>query len=118
MKTKDALVCDVSASHDDFTGWGPGAFEGWGAALVSEPECVHALFEKSLGVWMTTLKGFARAVGEKVAIMQITDDLATQESLGLSVKTFRELIMPYYECGWNWAHQNTKMKVMLHSESS
>ena len=67
---------------------------------------------------MSNLKRFARAVGDKVAILQITDDFATQESLLLSIKMFRELIMPYYKRGLDWVHQNTKMKVMLHSDGA
>jgi uroporphyrinogen-III decarboxylase len=57
-------------------------------------------------------------VGDKVQILQITDDFGTQESLLLSIKMFRELIMPYYKRGFDWVHQNTKMKVMLHSDGA
>jgi uroporphyrinogen-III decarboxylase len=67
---------------------------------------------------LSNLRRFAQAVGDRIAIMQITDDFATQESLLLSVKMFRELIMPYYQRGLDWVHQNTKMKVMLHSDGA
>jgi uroporphyrinogen decarboxylase len=67
---------------------------------------------------MSNLKRFARAAGDRVPILQITDDFGTQETLLLSIKMFRELIMPYYQRGIDWIHQNTKMKVMLHSDGA
>jgi uroporphyrinogen decarboxylase len=116
--TEYALVCCVNPPQEFFTGMGTGDFESWWMTLASEPEYVRALFEKTVGVWMSNLQRFARAAGDKVAILQITDDFATQESLLLSLKMFRELIMPYYKRGFDWVHQNTKMKVMLHSDGA
>ena len=116
--TEYALVCCVNPPQEFFTGMGTGDFEAWWATLASEPNYVRALFEKAVGVWLSNLQRFARAVGDRVAILQITDDFATQESLLLSVKMFRELIMPYYQRGLDWVHQNTKMKVMLHSDGA
>jgi uroporphyrinogen decarboxylase len=116
--TEYALVCCVNPPQELFTGMGTGDFEAWWMTLASEPEYVRALFEKTVGVWMSNLQRVARAVGDKVNILQITDDFATQESLLLSIKLFRELIMPYYKRGLDWVHQNTKMKVMLHSDGA
>ena len=97
---------------------GTGDFEAWWMTLASEPEYVHALFDKTVSVWLMNLKRFARAVGDKVHVLQITDDFGTQQSLLLSIKMFRELIMPYYKRGLDWVHQNTKMKVLLHSDGA
>jgi uroporphyrinogen decarboxylase len=116
--TEYALVCCVNPPQELFTGMGTGDFEAWWMTLASEPEYVHALFEKTVSVWMMNLKRFARAVGDKVHVMQITDDFGTQQSLLLSIKMFRELILPYYKRGLDWVHQNTKMKVLLHSDGA
>ena len=116
--TEYALVCCVNPPQELFTGMGTGDFEAWWVTLASEPEYVRALFKKTVGVWISNLKRFARAVGDRVAILQITDDFGTQESLLLSIKMFRELIMPYYKRGLDWVHQNTKMKVMFHSDGA
>jgi uroporphyrinogen decarboxylase len=53
-----------------------------------------------------------------VHILQITDDFGTQQSLLLSIKMFREVIMPHYKRALDWIHQNTQMKVMLHSDGA
>lgn len=116
--TEYALVCCVNPPQELFTGMGTGDFEAWWVTLASEPEYVHELFEKTVLVWMMNLKRFARAVGDKVHVLQLTDDFGTQHSLLLSIKMFRELIMPYYKRGLDWVHQNTKMKVMLHSDGA
>jgi len=116
--TPYALACNVNPPQEFFTSMGTGDFAAWWGTLASEPEYVHALFEKNTEVWMSNLKRFACAVGDRVAILQIADDFGTQESLLLSVKMFRELLMPYYKRGLDWIHQNTQMKVMLHSDGA
>ncbi len=116
--TEYALACCVNPPQELFTGMGTGDFEAWWSTLASEPDYVHSLFEKTVEVWLGNLKRFVRAVGDKVHILQLTDDFGTQESLLLSVKMFRDLIMPYYKSGLDWVHQNTSMKVLLHSDGA
>ena len=116
--TEYALVCCVNPPQELFTGMGTGDFEAWWATLASEPEYVRQLFEKIVSVWMINLKRFANAVGDKVQILQLTDDFGTQHSLLLSIKMFRDLFMPYYKRGLDWIHQNTKMKVLLHTDGA
>jgi uroporphyrinogen decarboxylase len=116
--TDYALVCCVNPPQELFTGMGTGDFEAWWSTLASEPEYVHALFQKTTDVWIENLKRFAQAVGDRVQVLQITDDFGTQESQLLSLKMFRGLIMPYYKCGLDWIHRNTQMRVMLHSDGA
>jgi uroporphyrinogen decarboxylase len=116
--TPYALICCVNPPQELFTGMGTGDFEAWWSTLASEPEYVHSLFQKAVEVWIGNLKRFAECVGGRVQVLQITDDFGTQDSLLLSVKMFRELIMPYYKCGLDWVHQHTRMKVLLHSDGA
>ncbi len=116
--TDYALVCCINPPQELFTGMGTGDFEAWWMTLASEPEYVRTLFEKTTRVWMENLQRVARAVGDKVHVMQFTDDLGTQTSLLLSVKMFRELVMPYYKRGLDWLHEHTRMKAMLHSDGA
>jgi uroporphyrinogen-III decarboxylase len=67
---------------------------------------------------MSNLQRFARAVGDRIAVLQVGDDFGTQESLLLSVRMFRELFLPYYQRAFDWIHQHTKMKVLLHSDGA
>jgi uroporphyrinogen decarboxylase len=116
--TEYALVSNVNPPQELFTSMGEGDFAAWWATLATEPDYVRALYEKATCTWMKNLERFARAVGDKVQIIQLTDDFGGQESLLLSVKMFRELVMPYYKRGLDWVHQNTKMKVLFHSDGA
>ncbi len=116
--TDYALIACVNPPQEFFTGMGTGDFEAWWMTLGSEPEYVHTLFQKNVETWLLNLKRFAQTVGDKVDIIQFTDDFGTQESLLLSVKMFRELIMPYYKKGFDWIHQNTPYKTMLHTDGA
>jgi uroporphyrinogen decarboxylase len=113
--TDYALVCCVNPPEELFTGMGTGDFAAWWMTLGSEPEYVHSLLQKAVDVWLENLKLVTRAFDNKVDILQLTDDYGTQQSLLLSVKMFRETIMLHYKRALDWVHQNTKMKVMLHS---
>lgn len=116
--TDYALVCCVNPPQELFTGMGTGDFESWWATFAGEPEYVHELFDKTITVWLENLKRFADATQDKVHILQITDDFGTQQSLLLSIKMFRERVLPYYKRGLDWVHQHTKMKVMLHTDGA
>jgi uroporphyrinogen decarboxylase len=73
---------------------------------------------KLVAAWLVHLERFAEAVGDRVQILQVNDDFGTQHSLFLSVDMYRRQIMPYYKRGLDWIHQNTKMKVLLHSDGA
>jgi uroporphyrinogen-III decarboxylase len=86
--------------------------------LATEPDYVDALLEKLTDAWLENLRRFFAAVGDRVEIIQICDDCGTQHSPFISVKMFRERIMPFYQRGIRWLHQCTDMKVMLHSDGA
>jgi len=57
-----------------------------------------------------------RAVGDTIDILVLCGtDFGTQTSAFCSVKTFRELYLPYYAKVAGWIHDNTKWKVFKHS---
>ncbi len=43
-------------------------------------------------------------LGDHVQILQFNDDLGTQEAPFLSVRMFRDLVMPHYKRGLDWVH--------------
>ena len=116
--TEYALVCSAGPQPSLFTGMGGGDFAGWCMTLSTEPEYANALLEKAVDVWIENLKRVAAALGDKVQILHLTDDFGTHESLLLSVRMFRSLIMPHYKRALDWIHQNTQMKVLLHSNGA
>jgi len=116
--TEYALVCSSGPPQSLFIGMGRGDFAGWCMTLSTEPEYANALLEKTADVWIGNLKRVAAALGNKVQILHLADDFGTHESLLLSSRMFRSLIMPHYKRGLDWIHQNTKMKVLFHSNGA
>jgi uroporphyrinogen decarboxylase len=120
QNTDFAIVAPLAPGPAEqlFRGNANGDFEGWMITLATEPEYVHALYEKLVAAWLKNLERFAQAVGESVHIIQCLDDLGTQQSQFISVQMFRRLIMPYYKRVFDWIHQNTRMKVLFHSDGA
>ncbi len=113
-----AIITAMGPPYELFYGLGTGGFENWMVTLATEPDYVHALFEILVDAWLINLKKFSDAVGNRVQIIQLNDDFGTQVSSFMSVKMFRDLIMPAYKRGLDWIHENTEMKVFLHSDGA
>jgi uroporphyrinogen decarboxylase len=118
QNTDFAIVVPLEPPFQLFRGMGTGGFEAWLVTLATEPDYVHALMERVTSAWLGNLERLAEAVGERGQIFQTYDDLGTQNAPFLSVKMFRELIMPYYKRTFDWIHQNTKWKVLFHSDGA
>jgi len=118
QNTDFAIVAPLGPPYELFYGLGIGDFETWMIALAAEPDYVSALYEKLVAAWLDNLQRFVQAVGNRVQILQVNDDFGTQESPFLSVDMFRRQIMPYYKRGFDWIHQNTEMKILLHSDGA
>lgn len=118
QNTDFAIVAPLGPPYELFYGLGTGDFSAWMMTLATEPDYVDALLEKLTNVWLENLRRFTAAVGDRVQIIQICDDFGTQHSPFISVKMFRERIMPHYQRGLAWIHEHTDMKVMLHSDGA
>ena len=118
QNTDFAVIAPFGPPYELFYGLGTGGFETWMIALAAEPDYVNAMCEKLVDIWIENLKRFSQAVGDRVQILQFNDDFGTQDAPFLSVKMFRELIMPHYKRGLDWVHAETEMKVFLHSDGA
>jgi uroporphyrinogen decarboxylase len=118
QNTDFAIVAPLGPPYELFYGLGTGDFEMWMITLASEPDYVSRLYEKLVDAWLDNLRRFVDAVGDRVQILQVNDDFGTQHSLFLSVDMYRRQIMPFYQRGLDWIHQNTDMKVLLHSDGA
>lgn len=116
--TDFAVVAPLGPPYELFYGLGTGDFSAWMISMATEPDYVDAMLDKLTTIWLENLKRFAAAVGERVQILQICDDFGTQNSPFISVKMFRERIMPFYQRGIRWIHEHTDMKVLLHSDGA
>lgn len=116
--TDKAIVAAMGPPFELFYGLGQGAFEDWMVTFASEPEYVEAFYQEITDAWLENLRAFNGAVGERVQVVQICDDFGTQNAPFLSLKMFRERLLPWYKQGIDWIHANTRWKVMLHSDGA
>lgn len=118
QNTDLAVVAPLGPPYELFYGLGTGNFESWIVTFATEDDYVAELYEKLVTAWLENLRRFVEAVGNRVQILQICDDFGTQQAPFLSVKMFRERLLPFYRRGFDWIHQHTEMKVMLHSDGA
>lgn len=118
QNTDLALIAAMGPPYELFFGLGTGDFAGWMITLATEPEYVQALYGRLVEAWLENLRRFTAAVGDRVQILQFNDDLGTQDAPFLSVRMFRQRIMPYYQRGLDWVHRNTRMKVFMHNDGA
>lgn len=116
--TDKAVIAPLGPPYELFNGLGQGGFDDWMVTLAAEPEYVRRLYEKLVDAWLDNLRAFHQRVGERIQVLQIADDFGTQRAPFLSVRMFRELVMPAYRRGLDWVHANTSWKVMLHSDGA
>ncbi len=117
-ETDKCVIAAIGPPYELFNGIGQGGFEDWMMTFASEPEYVDELYRKLVDAWIENLTAFHRAVGERVQVIQIADDFGTQHGPFLSVDMFRDRLLPAYQRGLNWIHDNTGWKVLLHSDGA
>ncbi len=113
-----AIVAPLGPPYELFYGLGTGNFEAWICTFATEGEYIAELYEILVSAWLENLRRFVAAVRDRVQILQICDDFGTQTAPFLSVKMFRERLLPFYKRGLDWVHANTAMKVFLHSDGA
>ncbi len=118
QNTELAIIAAMGPPYELFFGLGTGDFQAWMITLATEPEYVEALYGRLVDAWLENLRRFCAAVGDRCHILQFNDDLGTQDAPFLSVRMFRERIMPHYQRGLDWVHRNTRMKVFMHNDGA
>jgi uroporphyrinogen decarboxylase len=83
--------------------------------LVDNPEFVIALMEKLLEINIAGTRRFLDIVGKYIQIFRTGDDLATQNSLLMSPRTYRHVLKPTYKKYLDFVHSNTDAKIFYHS---
>ncbi len=116
--TDKAIIAALGPPYELFNGIGQGGFEDWMVTFGSEPAYVTRLYRKLTDAWLENLEAFHGAVGDRIQILQIADDFGTQAAPFLSVRAFRELLLPAYQRGLDWIHARTPWKVLLHSDGA
>jgi len=88
----------------------------WYMSTASRRDYVHAVFRRQCEVALRNLERVRAAASDLIDIVFLCGtDFGTQSSSFCSVRTFRELWMPYYQEVCGWIHKHTAWKCFKHS---
>jgi uroporphyrinogen decarboxylase len=118
QNTDKAIIVAMGPPYELFFGLGQGGFEDWMVTFASEGNYVEDLYRELTDAWIENLQRFHGAVGDFVQVIQICDDFGTQNAPFLSVRMFRERLLPAYKRGLDWIHAHTSWKVLFHSDGA
>jgi uroporphyrinogen decarboxylase len=91
---------------------------GWGRFmldLVDNRSFAEDLMDKLVEVYLKNLEVFLQAVGGCIQLIQMGDDLGTQEGPQISPDMYRELIKPRHKVIYQYVKNNSGTYVFLHS---
>ena len=90
-------------------------YDNFYSALVLDPKTVTAIFDKVLELKLAYWEKALAECGQYVDVVCEADDLAGQNDLLISPKTYRELIKPRHTTLFNFIKKQAPVKVWMHS---
>lgn len=83
--------------------------------LASDPDMAHALLRTLTDLAKESMVCFLSEVGDSIDLIQVGDDLGTQNGPLISPRMFRAIVKPYLAEFYALIHDLTRAKIMLHS---
>jgi uroporphyrinogen decarboxylase len=90
-------------------------FENFMMDLLADKPLAHALMGRLVDCYEDRVRRYVEAVGEYCTIIQVNDDLGTQNGLQLSLGTYREMVKPYHQRLWKLIKELSGKPLLLHS---
>ncbi len=88
----------------------------WYMATAAHPDYVHAVFEKQCEYALKNLDTLIDMFGDRVQVVVTTGtDFGTQNSLFISIESYRDLFKPYHKRLNDLIHRKSNWKVFIHS---
>lgn len=90
-------------------------YEEFLTLMVTEPKLVHHYFSRLTEHWLAMLDRYIEAVGDHIDMIQLGDDLGTQQGPVVSPKMYREMVKPYHQTIFQHVKKHSDYRVFLHS---
>jgi hypothetical protein len=88
----------------------------WYMTTAARPEYVHAIFERQCEFALKNLETLIEMFGDRVqAVVTTGTDFGTQNSLFISIESYRNLFKPYHKKLNDLIHRKSNWKVFIHS---
>lgn len=89
--------------------------ENFMVKLLLEPELVHYFFEQVAEAAIEDFDRYQQAVGEMVDVIQLNDDLGSQDGPLVSEELYCRMIKPYQKRLYQHIRSRSSMRLFLHS---
>ena len=83
--------------------------------LAQEPKLAHALAQKLADHYVANLPRYLDAVGQHIQIIQMGDDLGTQQGPQISPAMYRQFIQPYHRQVYGYVKAHSDLPIFLHT---
>lgn len=90
-------------------------FENFMVDLMADKRLAHALMGRLVDCYEERVRKYVAAVGEYCSVIQVNDDLGTQNGLQLSAPLYREMVKPYHARLWGLIKELSGKPLLLHS---
>ncbi|MCE5238590.1 methyltransferase [bacterium] len=90
-------------------------FENFMMDLLADKSLAHALMGRLVDCYEERVAQYVAAVGEYCDIIQVNDDLGTQNGLQVSLATYREMVKPHHARLWRRIKDLSGKPLLLHS---
>lgn len=93
-------------------------FEQFMTDLLLEPEIAECIFDNLVESYIKRFDRYARFIGPYVQIINVNDDLGTQDSLQISPSLYRKVVKPYQRKLYQHIKRNFNGYLFLHSDGA
>lgn len=90
-------------------------FENFMIDLLADKPVAHALLGRLVDCYEERVRRYVEAVGEYCTVIQVNDDLGTQNGPQIAPETYREMIKPYHARLWGLIKKLSGKPLLLHS---
>ena len=93
--------------------------EEWYISLLARPDYIRAVFERETELTIANIRRLADLVGDRLQVVNICGaDFGGQESLLISLPTYRQVFSPFYRRINAAVHEFTSWKTFKHCDGS
>lgn len=93
-------------------------FEAFMIDLLTNPNLTDVIMDILLESYMRRFERYAKAVGPYVQVININDDLGTQDAPQISPRTYRQRIKPYHSKLCHFMKAHCDAAILLHSDGA
>ncbi len=104
------LWVHLLASGQDLRG-----FEQFMIDLVQNKALAKKILQKQLDAYLPRIDSYLDSAGKYIDVIQVNDDLGTQNGPQISRDLYREMLKPFHKKLWGYIKEKSSKPILLHS---